>query len=279
MSGQRTAPIASVVVPAHNEESSVGRCLDVLLATALPGELDVVVVANGCTDSTAKMAEQRGVRVVETPMPGKANAIRVGDLQCHTFPRIYLDADIELSTDSVRALVSACHDGALACAPAPAWNLTGTSRLARRVHQVHDLLMGSHRVLAGVGAYVLSEAGHARVFPLPDVVADDEWAHRNFAPGEHVVVTEARSVVRPPRTVPAYLRRRVRIRAGNRQLAALGRPAVTRLGLRSVTGLLADRRASPVDIACYLGVLVIDKALSRVSGTRIAWVTDESSRQ
>ena len=56
----------SVVIPAHDEEAVVGRCLAALLDGARPGELDVVVVCNGCTDATADIARGfgRGVRVV-----------------------------------------------------------------------------------------------------------------------------------------------------------------------------------------------------------------------
>ncbi|GII02354.1 glycosyltransferase [Planobispora takensis] len=273
-------PLASVVIPAHDEESVLPQCLDGLLAGTAPGEFDVVVVANACTDRTAQVARSAGVRVVETPLPGKVGALRLGDARCRVFPRIYLDADVGLSAESARALVAALdRPGVLACAPVPEWDLRGAGRTARRVHRVHDRMMGPHRVLAGVGVYALAEAGHARVFPLPDVVCDDEWVHRNFAPGERRAVPEARSVVRPARTVRAHLRRRVRVRLGNRQLDALGRPAQSRLGLRPLVALLAGRSVSPLDAACYLAVQVADRALARGSrGAPVAWSTDSSSR-
>ena len=58
------------------------------------------VVANACTDRTAEIAREAGVRVVEISTPGKANALRLGDAECVTFPRIYVDADIELEFSS-----------------------------------------------------------------------------------------------------------------------------------------------------------------------------------
>ncbi|MFD2356325.1 hypothetical protein ACFSTC_54245 [Nonomuraea ferruginea] len=73
---------------------------------------------------------------------------------------------------------------------------------------------------------MLTEEGHRRVFPLPDVISDDGYVDGSFTGGERVVVTEARSVVRPARTVRAHLARRVRVRQGNRQLA---RPRPARL--------------------------------------------------
>ena len=48
--------MTSIVIAAYNEAAVIGRCLDALLAGAAPGEFDVTVVANGCTDDTAEVA-------------------------------------------------------------------------------------------------------------------------------------------------------------------------------------------------------------------------------
>lgn len=272
----------SIVVPAHNEESVIATNLRRLLAGSEPGEFDVVVVANACSDGTAAAARSvDGVRVLETPIGGKPNALRLGDDVCLTYPRIYLDADVRLDAGSVRELVAACsRPGILACAPAPELDLTGSGPVARRVHRVHDALIGPNRALAGAGAYVLTRPGHDRVFPMPDVISDDGLVHASFAPDERVVVRTARSVVRPARTVAAYLNRRVRVRRGNRQLAQLGRSAPEgRLTLGDLVRLVRQRRVSPLDGGCYLAVLVLDKGLTRLRGGRgDAWGSDASSR-
>ena len=298
-----TEPIAAVVVPAHNEEAVIGRTLDRLLAGARPGELRVVVVPNACTDRTAEEArkaaarhapavssgDQRpaagGVLVVETDVPGKPHALRLGDAHCGgVFPRVYLDADVELTAESVRALVAACaRPGVLACAPVPELDLTGVGPVARRMHRVHERLVAPHRALAGVGVYVLTAEGHARAFPIPDeVISDDGWVHRSFAPHERAVVPEARSLVRPARTVRAHLRRRVRVRLGNRQLDALGLPAwEPRLRLADLLALVRRREAAVPDAACYLAVQLLDRALTAVRARRggaPAWGTDASTR-
>jgi glycosyltransferase involved in cell wall biosynthesis len=275
------APLASVVIPAHNEQSVLARSLRALLAGSTPGELDVVVVANACTDGTAEIAREAGARVVETSTPGKANALRLGDEECVAFPRIYADADIELETSSARALVSALDgSAALAAAPLPVWDLVGASGPARRVHRVHERLMAGRRALAGVGVYALAESGHRRIFPLPDVLSDDGLVHRSFAADERIVVAGAPVVVRPARTVRAHLRRRIRVRQGNRQLDALGVPASEGpLRLRLLCRLLLDQSVSPVDAAFYLAVLVVDRIATRWQGPSMAWSTDATSRQ
>jgi glycosyltransferase involved in cell wall biosynthesis len=274
--------IVSIVVPAHNEESVIAGNLRLLLEGTSPGEFDVVVVANACSDGTARAAELPGVRVLESEVPGKANALRLGDEACLTFPRVYLDADVELPAASVRALVAAvARPGVLACAPVPELDLDGVGWIARRMHRVHERLIAPNRALAGVGVYVLTEEGHERVFPMPaGLISDDGFVHRSFAPGERAVVAEARSLVRPARTVSAHLNRRVRVRLGNRQLDELDLPLPEgRLELGALRALVARRDVSPLDAACYLTVLALDRAKTRLRrGDGVRWGTDASSR-
>jgi glycosyltransferase involved in cell wall biosynthesis len=278
---EANSPVVSIVIPAHDEETVVEANLRRLLTSTAPGEFDVVMVPNACTDRTAEIARAVGVRVVETQIPGKAHALALGDEACTTFPRIYLDADVELTAGSVRALVAACSEpGVLACAPVPRLDLTGVGAVTKRVHRVHERLIGPRRALAGVGAYVLTKEGHARVFPMPaGLISDDGWVHGSFTPHERVVVAGAQTVVRPARTVSAYLRRRVRVRQGNRQLAQLGRSAPEgRPGLRSLVALVVGRDVSLLDAGCYVTVLVLDRVLTRVRGRRTSWGSDVSSR-
>lgn len=84
--GRRPAPAGqpatrlSVVVPAHDEELLIGRCIDSLLAQSYPrGLYEVVVVADNCEDDTAAVAESAGVRVLrrtDASARGKGHALR-----------------------------------------------------------------------------------------------------------------------------------------------------------------------------------------------------------
>lgn len=73
-------PALIVVVPAHDEELLVGRCVSSLLAQDYPKRsLQVVVVADNCTDLTAQRALDAGARVVVREDPerrGKGAALR-----------------------------------------------------------------------------------------------------------------------------------------------------------------------------------------------------------
>ena len=259
---QQRAAIASVVIPAHNEERTIGRGLARLLNGAPTGTLDVVVVANACTDATADVARASGVHVIETAVAGKAHALNLGDADCTVFPRLYLDADVEVDLATVCAMVETLdEDGIHACSPVAVLDLRGTGPVVRRVHRVHEELFGPRRALAGVGLYAVDEQGHRTVFPIPDVVADDEWVNRSFAAEERRVVPTARSVVRPAPTLLAHLRRRTRVRMGNHQLALMGRSATNSDGrISALVRLVRTRRGHIVDAGCYLAVTAIDRA-------------------
>lgn len=56
----------SVIVPAHNEEKYVARCIRSIKAAAAnyKDAVEIIVVCNRCTDHTAIIAEKHGVRVL-----------------------------------------------------------------------------------------------------------------------------------------------------------------------------------------------------------------------
>jgi glycosyltransferase involved in cell wall biosynthesis len=66
-----TKPIIDVIIPAYNEERSIG-----LVLNEIPKEWvrNVVVANNNSTDRTGEVAEQHGAKVVFQPEPGYGNA-------------------------------------------------------------------------------------------------------------------------------------------------------------------------------------------------------------
>lgn len=63
----------AVIIPARNEEQSIG-----LVLNDLPQVARVIVVDNGSTDNTATIAEDAGCVVVREPIPGYGRACLVG---------------------------------------------------------------------------------------------------------------------------------------------------------------------------------------------------------
>jgi glycosyltransferase involved in cell wall biosynthesis len=289
--------MTSVVIAAHNEGAVLGRCLDALLSDAVPGELDVTVVANGCTDDTARVAAARsGVRVLDRREAGKVGALNAGDAVAEGFPRIYLDADIVLTTGAVRALAAALPADrldarrAMAAAPRRELELAGRPLMVRAYFAIHSRLPAFHGSLFGRGVVALSESGRARFGQFPVVIADDLFLDSLFGLDEKVQVDEVSAHVAAPRRTGDLVRRLVRVRRGNAALRA--ESALQPQGLSAPTHVRpADRLSWLRDVVlprpwlgpagvCYAGITLLADLLARrvPSNAGAVWERDESSR-
>ncbi len=277
-------PLAGIVVPAHDEAAVVGRLLDGLLADAQAGELAIVVVANGCSDDTAAVARSRaGVDVIETPVASKIAALGLGDAACSAFPRLYIDADVQISTAGVRALVAAVQGQVLAAVPRRDLVLVGRPWVVRAYYRVWTRLPSVRDGLFGRGVIAMSEHGHTRTAELPPVVADDLWLHHAFAPVETRVVQDAVVTVHTPRRTRDLLRRRLRVVSGAEQIHARLVPGA--LSSRTRPGdlvILARQDPSLVPaLVVFLAVTLVTRTrASRAvrQGRSTVWHRDESSR-
>ena len=112
------APLAiTVVVPAHNEEVLVGRCVRSLRAD-LPVGGAVLVVAHNCSDSTAVVAASAGAEVLildDDSREGKGAALRAGFAHAAAGGAAVLavvDADSVVSPGFFAAIAGALERGA-----------------------------------------------------------------------------------------------------------------------------------------------------------------------
>ncbi len=213
----------SIVIPAHDEEAVLGRCLDAILSGIEPGEdIDVVVVPNGCKDRTADVARGYGgrVKVIETPVPSKTNALNLGDAAARGFPRFYIDADVVLSLASIRHIAARLEGGSVpAASPAMQVDLSGSSWPVRAFYAVWTRLPYVREGMIGVGVYALSEAGRRRFEKFPDVIADDGYVRMLFTAAERARVDEAPVRVVAPAKLGDLVRVKARSRLGGFELA------------------------------------------------------------
>ena len=275
---------ASIVIPAHNEEPVIDRCLDTLARSAeeFDLDLDVIVVANGCTDRTVEVAGRHpGVRVIDEPTPSKRHSLNVGDRAARGFPRIYLDADVDVEPDALAALIEAL-DTPLprTAAPTIRFDLTGASGAVRAFYRVFEQLPYTQEHLVGLGVYGMSRSGRERFGEFPDLIADDLFIQRLFGPDERLAVP-GHFTVRVPRDLRNLVKVRTRVARGNAQVAAL--PATddrfessTGSTLRALRGLAVRRRPDVAGVAAYVGVTVAARLQARRS--RDVWERDDSSR-
>lgn len=105
----------AVVIPAQNEEATVGKVVDA--ATAASSVDEVIVVDNASGDATALVAAHHGARVVAQPTGGKGEAMAAGVAATDKDLVVFLDGDlVGLRPDHVDRLVAAVSEGAaMAC--------------------------------------------------------------------------------------------------------------------------------------------------------------------
>lgn len=272
------APIASVIVPAHNEASRIGDSLRALLSDAEPDEFDVVVVSNGSSDDTAGEAERaaralaRRVRVVNLAEPSKAAAIRRGEELATTLPRIYLDADVACPAATARALVAALHGGAGVAVPSRSLDTTTATGPARAYYAAWESLPWVREQLSGRGVYALSSEARALFGAFPDVVADDRFATEVVPRHAARIVPEA-VTIRPPSDVRQVLRTRRRVYGGNTLLVGPARGGRNRAQLLRLAGDYLRRPWRIPELAVFVAVTVVAKGSARraVAAGNLTW--------
>lgn len=271
----------SIVIPAHNEEAVIGRCL----AGFLPelAEADVVVVPNGCTDRTAAVAASFGVTVVDVSAAGKATALNAGDAATAVLPRIYLDADIVVDAATLRALASALAvDRPLVAAPRVHFVLDDRPWAVRAFYAAYTQLPYVNEGLTGLGIFGLSAAGRARFAEFPQVTADDLFVQRLFSPSERVVLTDAQFDVQTPRTLRALIAVRTRTAFGSAELARTepaGTDAApsTRATVQALGRLVVKQPALLPSAAVYIGVTLAARVRARRRAAQ-SWQRDTTTR-
>ena len=106
--------MVSVIIPAFNEEQTIGKVLEAL--HALPIEKQIIVVTDGSTDGTYKVLEELGAIYELTIVDceenrGKGFAIRSGLPYVKGTIVVIQDADMELDPVDISALVKPLEKG------------------------------------------------------------------------------------------------------------------------------------------------------------------------
>lgn len=261
----------SIIIPAYNEASVIGRCLASVLAADDPGcPVEIIVSANACRDGTveraranAAVARRRGWRltVIDRAEPGKPGAFNAGDAAARVMGtqsmgaqggvRLYLDADVAIERGMLRALVIALDVPEPRYASGRLVMEAQGGRFSRCYARLWSRLPFMARTVPGCGLFAVNAAGRARWEAFPDVLADDIYVRLLFAQAERVAVT-ARYHWPVAEGFGALVRVRRRQRAGvteiagrfpelmtNEDKAPLGAGGTLRLALADPLGFAA----------------------------------------
>ena len=276
----------SIIIPAHNEGSVIARNLNALVPYLALDEAEIIVVCNGCSDNTAEIARRYGpiVRVVETDIPSKASALNIGDKIAQAFPRIYVDADIVIAIDGIRALAARLEQGDVhIVAPTALLDLSNCHRFVRAYYRIRSLLPSSRHGIGGSGVYALSKVGRARFGEFPNLTADDAYARLQFCPHERETLAFAASTVFAPRTIRQLIAVRTRVYFGalelSRRFPELQKNNDKKNNLSLL--ILSKKLTLWPDLAVYLYVNLNARlrALNSKSRANLVWQRDDTSRQ
>jgi len=279
----------SIIVPAHNEQNVLGRCLSSMLDQAVPGELEIIVAANGCSDATADVARSFGddVRVIELAEASKHRALAAADSAAREFPRLYVDADVVLGTASLRAVADALRNGpARVAAPKLRVRLEKSSWAVRAYYRIWLQLPYHANGTIGSGVYGLSKSGRKRFESFPDLISDDGFVRLNFEPHERLSVPQSYFEIVAPRDMANLLGVKTRSQKGWRQLRErfpelVANNARDRKEYPIVLRSMAFTPTNWLAALVYAFVAIVTKAraweLNR-SGRLADWERDETSR-
>ena len=266
----------------------IGRVLRALVESDTDERLEIVVVANGCTDDTALVAAAASPRitVVDIATPSKIAALNAGDAAATAFPRAYLDADIAITAQAICAVADRLGTDGPPYAGAPRFliDTEGASLPVRMYYRVWELSDYRRRGMVGSGIYVVSAAGRARWGAFPDVIADDLYAQREFEPHERLVAEDQVFTMRAPLTFRSFVRRQTRIVAGNYEFSGQFPDLDHEGGARSTWALVGRVSVRPWLWPAAV-VYLVASTLPRVHAARLrargvgqSWNRDQTSR-
>jgi glycosyltransferase involved in cell wall biosynthesis len=269
-------PQGAVLIPAHNEASVIDRTLRHLAPIAQHDNVEICVICNGCTDDTAERARQHvGVHVIEIDEASKTAALNAGDAWASRWPRLYLDADIEIEPDAIARVFQTLAGSIPAARPLYRYDTSGASPLVRAYYRARKRMPSTRFALWGAGAYAISKVGHERFSSFPAVTADDLFVDRLFAPSEKHIVTTIPVRVRTPRTTAALVAILRRNQRGVSEFTGTSTSTSVKELAMSIRGF-----SSAIDALAYLALAVASR-LPRISVTHRspAWERDNTSRQ
>jgi len=111
----------SFIVPAHNEEAWVGRCVSAIRngAESVGEHYEIIVVDDASSDGTASIARQQGAQVVRVEHRQIAATRNSGVQQAHGDILFFVDADTLTNAPAIQSALRAIQAGAIGggCVP------------------------------------------------------------------------------------------------------------------------------------------------------------------
>lgn len=186
----------SLIIPANNEETMIGRCLGAVLASTPVGEpVEVIIAANACTDRTVQVAlswregvEAKGwsLTVLDLTEGGKMNAMNRADAVAEGDKRVYLDADVVVDADLLAQLAQVLEGEAPRYASGEVRIAPAKTFISRAYRVIYRQVPFFTQDVPGCGVFAVNAAGRDRWGEFPDIISDDTFVRLSFTPSERV---------------------------------------------------------------------------------------------
>jgi cellulose synthase/poly-beta-1,6-N-acetylglucosamine synthase-like glycosyltransferase len=103
--------LVTVIVPAYNEENSIGRCIESLLNQDYKGALEIIIVNDGSKDGTAEIVSKYPVKFINlTQNVGKANALNMGMEDATGDIIVFSDGDSSMEKSAISSIIKCFHN-------------------------------------------------------------------------------------------------------------------------------------------------------------------------
>jgi glycosyltransferase involved in cell wall biosynthesis len=106
--------MATFIIPAHNEEAWVGRCLSAIRSAmeSVGTAHEVIVVDDSSTDATSSDSRQHSARVIRVEHQHIAATRNAGVREARGEVLFFVDADTLVSAEVIRSALRSIHEGA-----------------------------------------------------------------------------------------------------------------------------------------------------------------------
>ena len=269
-----------VIIPAYNESGVILRLLESLHEGYAAGKYNVVVACNGCSDNTVEIVENHfpDYQCLDIELGSKINAINEAEALGLGYPRVYVDADVVISTQSVLKIIEELEKEKepLLLAPRAIINCSNSDAFVRLFYSAWKKTTFFIDEGYGSGVYALNQSARQLFDTFPNVTSDDGFVRHISSALKVGVCEDANSAVEAPRSISDLVKIKVRIKAGKSELTNTANSS-NDLGSkrRFVLRPTVTEFIFYVFINLYIGLKV---KLELRKGGDLIWHRDESTR-
>ncbi|WP_237068051.1 glycosyltransferase [Microbulbifer guangxiensis] len=273
--------LPAVIIPAHNEELSIATLLRALMPGVQKELYTITVACNGCSDRTAEIVRYHFPQVccIEQEQASKVAALNAAENADLGFPRVYIDADVVISSSAVETLIDTCRESRepTVVAPRAVPKNEGCEWLVRTYYLAWQKTIFFQQHGFGSGVYALNRPAREKFERFPNLISDDGFVRQILNYDNIRVVESAKSLVKSPRDLAGLIRIKTRSKLGSLEISN----SEVKMGSGPQVNQRFLQRPTILERLVYGGVnllaLLNARRLIRKRG-RAYWLRDETSR-